>query len=184
VLGRSDRMVITYELTPDLRRKLKKPLGMLIRGSFSETMKKFRDVAKKENSPRIISVGDTVSKNLVTHKIFPQLSIVDNKVMRKNIEPVLLEVDQTLRVKNPPGTITEEAVTAVQEALKCNYRVKIVVDGEEDLLTLIAVLFAPEDSLIVYGQPHEGVVVVKATHEKKAEVTEILKAMKVIRKPK
>ena len=125
-----------------------------------------------------------MSKNLVTHKIFPQLSIVDNKVMRKNIEPVLLEVDQTLRVKNPPGTITEEAVTAVQEALKCNYRVKIVVDGEEDLLTLIAVLFAPEDSLIVYGQPHEGVVVVKATHEKKAEVAEILKAMKVIRKPK
>lgn len=177
-------MVITYKLTPDLRRELKKPLGMLIHGSFGETMKMFKNSVKKENSPRIISVGDVVSKNLVACRIFPQLSIVDDRVMRKKIEPVLLEADQVLMAKNPAGTITEEAVTAVQEALKCNCRVKIVVDGEEDLLTLIAVLYAPEESLIVYGQPHEGVVVVKATQKKKAEVAEILKAMRVIRKPK
>ncbi len=47
--------------------------------------------------------------------------------------------------------------------------VHIIVDGEEDLLTLIAVLVRARRSLVVYGQPHEGIVVVKVTSEKKAE---------------
>jgi uncharacterized protein (UPF0218 family) len=175
-------MIIVYRLTPELRRKLKKPLGILIRGSFSGTVKKFRDIGEREKPPRIISVGDTVSKNLVENNIFPQLSIVDNRVMRKSIKPIELGADETAMVKNPPGTITEEAFTAVQEALESSRRVKIVVDGEEDLLTLIAVLHAPEDSFIVYGQPREGVVIVKATREKKAEVAEILEAMESVSK--
>ena len=174
--------MIVYKLMPTLRRKLKRPLGMLIRGSYSETIRKVKDVIKKEKSPRIISVGDTVSENLVRNNIFPQLSIVDNKVMRKSIKPIALGADETVMVENPAGTITEEAVTAIQESLESNSRVKIVVDGEEDLLTLIAVSQAPENSLIVYGQPREGMVVVKATREKKAEVAEILKAMAIVSK--
>jgi uncharacterized protein (UPF0218 family) len=51
-------------------------------------------------------------------------------------------------------------------------------EGEEDLLTLIAVLYAPETAFIVYGQPHSGIVVIKATSEKKAQVKEFLNAMK------
>jgi uncharacterized protein (UPF0218 family) len=175
-------MNIAYSLTPELRRSLKKPLGMLIQGSFSETIRKFKDVVEKEKPPKIISVGDTVSKNLVKNNILPQLSIVDNRVMRKSIKPVALGADETVTVENPPGTITEEALTAIQEAMESSRRVKIVVDGEEDLLTLIAVSHAPEDSFIVYGQPREGVVVVKATREKKAEMAEILKAMESVSK--
>ncbi len=174
--------MIVYRLTPTLRRKLKRPLGTLIRGSFSETIRKVRDVIEEEKLPRIISVGDTVSKNLVRNNIFPQLSIVDNKVMRRSIKPIALGADETVMVENPAGTITEEALTAIQESLESNSRVKIIVDGEEDLLTLIAVLHAPENSLIVYGQPREGMVVVKATREKKAEVAEILKAMASVSK--
>ena len=55
----------------------------------------------------------------------------------------------------------------------------IVVEGEEDLLTLIAVLYAPENSFVIYGQPHSGVVVVKVTGQKKRQVQEFLNAMKV-----
>jgi len=175
-------MIIVYKLTPEMRGKLKKPLGILIRGSFSETIEKFNDIIGKEKSPGIISVGDTVSQNLVKNNILPQLSIVDNRVMRKSIKPITLEADETVMIKNPPGTITEEALTAIQDALESRNRVKIIVDGEEDLLTLIAVLHAPENTLIVYGQPREGMVVVKATHEKKAEVAEILKAMASVSK--
>jgi uncharacterized protein (UPF0218 family) len=52
-----------------------------------------------------------------------------------------------------------------------------VVDGEEDLLTLVAVLYAPENAVVVYGQPYEGIVLVKVSPEKKAEALEFLKAM-------
>ena len=116
--------------------------------------------------------------------MFPQLSIVDNRVMRRNVQPVPLTAEKTIHVKNPPGTITEEALEAIQEAIKSNCRVKIVADGEEDLLTLIAVLYSPENAFVIYGQPYEGVVVVKVTPEKKAEVAGILKAMKNVRKAK
>jgi uncharacterized protein (UPF0218 family) len=177
-------MVTRYRLTPELRKKLKKPIGTLLRGSFNETMKKLKDLVEKENPPMIISVGDSVSKNLTENDMFPKLSIVDNKVMRKRIQPIALTADKTLYVKNPPGTITDEALATIQEALEHNRRVKIVVDGEEDLLTLATVLYAPENSFVVYGQPLEGIVVVKVTEQKKKEITEVLKAMEILRKAK
>jgi len=177
-------MTVSYILTPDLRRKLKEPIGTLIQGSFAETMKRLKDITEREKPPSIISVGDTVSKNLVKNSIFPQLTIIDNIVMRKSILPIPLTAGKTTHVKNPPGTITEEARAAIEEALKSNNRVKIVVDGEEDLLTLAAVLYAPENSFVIYGQPYKGIVVIKATPEKKAEVARILKAMETARKTK
>ena len=177
-------MATRYRLTPELRKKLKKPIGTLIRGSFKGTMKKLKDLVEKENPPMMISVGDSVSKNLTKNNMFPKLSIVDNKVMRKRIQPIALAADKTLYVKNPPGTITDEALTTIQEALEHSHRVKIVVDGEEDLLTLAAVLYASENSFVVYGQPLEGIVVVKVTEQKKKEMTEVLKAMEIFRKAK
>jgi uncharacterized protein (UPF0218 family) len=170
-------MPIKYNLTPELRIKLKQPLGTLIRGSFTETIKRFSEMVNKEKPPSIISVGDTVSKNLAKNHILPQLSIIDNKCMRKNILPVLLAAEKTFHVKNPQGTITEEAIAAIQEALQSSEHAKIVVEGEEDLLTLIAIMDAPQDSFVLYGQPHEGIVVVKVTQGKKTEISDILKAM-------
>jgi len=173
-----------YKLTPELRRKLKNPIGTLIRGSFNETMTKLKDLVEKEKPPIVITVGDIVSKNLSENNMLPKLSIVDNKVMRRKIQPIALTVNKTFYVKNPPGTITEEAVATIQQALKHDRRVKIVVDGEEDLLTLAAALYAPENSFVVYGQPLEGIVLVKATKQKKKEVIEILRTMENFRKAK
>ncbi|MDI6691466.1 MAG: DUF359 domain-containing protein [Candidatus Bathyarchaeota archaeon] len=177
-------MHILYTLTPELRIKLKKPLGILIRGSYTETRKRFLDMAEEEKPSAIISVGDRVSKNIAKSHIAPQLAIVDNKVMRRSIQPIPTTSEKTIHVKNPAGTITEEAIAAIQDALKSQCHVKIIVDGEEDLLTLIAVLYAPQNSFVVYGQPYEGIVVVKVTPEKKAEVSEILKTMETARKTK
>jgi len=42
-------MAIAYSLTPELRIKLKKPIGTLIRGSFAETMKIFKDMTEKKS---------------------------------------------------------------------------------------------------------------------------------------
>jgi uncharacterized protein (UPF0218 family) len=177
-------MAVAYSVTPELRAKLKEPFGMLICGSFAETMGKMENIVKREKPPKIVSVGDTVSRNLHEHQMNPQLSITDNKRMRKRIKPRIFTGKNVVHVKNPPGTITEEAITAVKEALEGDEHVHIIVDGEEDLLTLIAVLYAPEKSLVVYGQPYEGIVVVKVSSEKKAEAKEILEAMKNVRKAK
>jgi uncharacterized protein (UPF0218 family) len=175
-------MTVAYSVTLEMRLKLKEPFGTLIRGSFSKTMDKLEDIVKKEKPPGIISVGDTVSRNLHEHRIIPRLAITDNKSMRKAIQPQTFPPKNLIQVKNPQGTITEEAIAAVRDALEGDKQVQILVDGEEDLLTLVAVLHAPENSLVIYGQPHEGIVVVKVTPEKKADVARILNAMKTVRR--
>ncbi len=177
-------MTERYRITPELRERLKRPLGTLILGSFTETMSEFCDIVTREKPPRIISVGDRVSRNLNDRDVFTQLSIVDNKCMRRNIQPVRLSVDKTIYVKNPQATITDEAMKAIKKALEDNAKTRIVVDGEEDLLTLVAIQYAPVNSLVLYGQPLEGIVVVRTTPEKKAEIAQILREMEPARKAK
>lgn len=177
-------MSTVYTVTSELLEKFKKPFGVLIRGSFAETMTKVDAIVKNEKPLKIISVGDIVSRNLHAHQINPQLSIIDNRCMRKRAPLQTSTAENVVHIRNPPGTITEEAITAIKTALEGDKHVHIIVDGEEDLLTLVAVLYAPENSLIIYGQPYEGIVVVKTTPEKTAEAQEILKAMKPVRKAK
>jgi uncharacterized protein (UPF0218 family) len=172
-------MAVAYVVTPELRVKLKEPFGTLLVGAFSETMSKLRVLVDSKKPPKIVGVGDTVSRNLHECGFTPQLSITDNKSMRKRIKTATFHVGRVMRVANPKGTITEEAIAAVREALGAAEEVHLLVDGEEDLLTLIAILYAPERSFVVYGQPYEGVVVVEATPEKRAEAAEILNAMAV-----
>jgi uncharacterized protein (UPF0218 family) len=169
-------------LTPKLREELKAPLGLLIQGSFDETMKRLKELIKKEKPSKIISVGDSVSESMTKHGISPQVLIVDNKVMRKPIQPIAVDTDQTLHLKNPAGTLTEEAWTVIKEALKGKRQTRVLVDGEEDLLTLVAVLCAPENSLVVYGQPREGIVVVKVTEKTREMVRRIVDSMEYFSK--
>jgi uncharacterized protein (UPF0218 family) len=177
-------MSVSYVVTPEMQSKFKEPFGTLIQGSFSQTMNELKDSLTNEKPPVIISVGDTVSRNLHEHHIIPQLSITDNQSMRKKLQPQIFPDKNIVQVKNPKGTITQEAINAIQNALQSKKLVQIIVDGEEDLLTLIAVIYAPENALVVYGQPYKGIVVVKVTQEKKADAQKIWKTMKQVNQEK
>jgi len=166
-------MTAAYVVTPELLLKFKDPFGMLVQGSFLETMTKLENIVDKENPPMIISVGDTVSRNLHKYKIAPQLSITDNQSMRRRLQPEIFPKKRIVRVKNPQGMITQEAINEIEKAFQSKEQVQIVVDGEEDLLTLIVVLNAPLNSLVIYGQPNKGIVVVKVTPQKKADAEKL-----------
>ena len=60
-----------YCVTPELREKFKEPFGLLLAGTFSETMTKLKDIVEKEKPSVIVSVGDTVSRNLHSHGLRP-----------------------------------------------------------------------------------------------------------------
>jgi uncharacterized protein (UPF0218 family) len=156
---------------------LKKPQGLLIEGPFEETMEKLKKLIEKEKPSIIISVGDIVSIHMIKHGIAMNILIVDNKTMRKPIQPITVDVDHTLYAKNPPGAVTDEAWDAIKRAIEQKGRTIVIVDGEEDLLTVVTVLSAPEDALVVYGQPHKGVVVVKVTEETREKMQTIVDAM-------
>jgi uncharacterized protein (UPF0218 family) len=174
-------LAIIYSITPELTVKFKEPFGLLLMGTFSENMTKLNAIVQKEKPSALVSVGDTVSRNLHSHRLKPNLSITDNKSMRRKVKSLTFEDKKVVHVKNPRGTITEEAFAAVKNALEKSFEnhTHIIVDGEEDLLTLVAVLHAPKGSFVVYGQPYKGIVIVKVTPEKKTEVTNFLKSMRV-----
>jgi uncharacterized protein (UPF0218 family) len=175
-LPKNDKKVIRL-LTDELRNELKKPQGMLIEGSIEEIMEKLKELIEKEKPSIIISVGDIVSIHMIEYGIALNILIIDNKTMRKPIQPIIVNADQTLYTKNPAGTITNEAWNTIKRAIKLEGRTKVIVDGEEDLLTVATVLSAPENSLVVYGQPHKGVVAVKVMEETKERMHRIMDTM-------
>ena len=70
-----------------------------------------------------------------------------------------------MNVDNPPGTITDELWETIEKAKYLaaeESNILIVVNGEEDLAVIPCVLMAPENTVILYGQPGEGIVVVEA----------------------
>lgn len=177
-------MTIVYTITPELREKFKEPFGTLIQGSTDKTMGKLKDLVAEQKPTIIVSVGDVVSKNLHDFNIHPQLTIIDNKSQRNIAMHQDLMCEREVHVVNPQGTISEEAICSVKLALEHSEHIHIIVEGEEDMLTLAAVLYSPEKSFVIYGQPNRGIVVVKVTEEKKAEVKGYLKAMETFGKAK
>ena len=100
--------------------------------------------------------------------------------MRKNIKiPEIIKDFQAneIRVKNPAGYITGGLYGAIDKALKSDGKFKIFVDGEEDLAALAAIDLAPIGSLVIYGQPGEGMVLVNVDKKSKEFVAGILKEM-------
>jgi len=55
--------------------------------------------------------------------------------------------------------------------------VRIIVTGEEDLLVLPVAVFAPGNSVVLYGQPNEGLVLVQITEEVRNKAKSIMDLM-------
>lgn len=173
-------MIRIHLLTDELRAKLKSPLGTLRKGSFNQTIKEFEKMVQNKKPLMIIAVGDALSEALLKKGILPKVLIIDHKVMRNPSISFATEGYETAKLTNAAGTISDEAWTVVKSAFAQSGRVKVIVEGEEDLLALPAILSAPEGAFVIYGQPHEGMVVVEITPEKKAEVRKIIEAMRYV----
>ena len=106
--------------------------------------------------------------------MIPDLGIIDHRIQRKDHNYDIIRTENILEADNPAGTITENLWETIEEAisltLKDSEKRIIVVEGEEDLAVLPCLLIAPEDAVILYGQPNEGLVFVNVCEGKdKAE---------------
>ena len=151
-------------LPVSLRGNLKEPLGELYRGEPSETIERLRCFLTKK-PPFFASVGDFVTKNIITAGLEPDVIIIDGKTLRKEVQIFEHNLEKQI-VVNPAATITAKAWNTIINAIKLKRRLAIVVEGEEDLLVLPLMAEAPKDSVIVYGQPYEGLVVITVTNER------------------
>ncbi len=169
-----------YCITPEVLSKFKEPYGTIIKGTQSEAAEKLKEIIKSEKPSRIVAVGDTVTRNLQKHGIATQLAITDNRSLRRKLKPQTFTNKNQVKIINPQGLITQEAIEAIRKAMSNNRPTHILVEGEEDLLTLITVIYASDNALIVYGQPKEGIVAVRVTPEKRADAKNIFSRMRKV----
>jgi uncharacterized protein (UPF0218 family) len=83
-------------------------------------------------------------------------------------------LQKELRCSNSAGTISREAVSLLQDALRSHYPVRVIVDGEEDMLALPIFSIAPDCSVVLYGQPLEGIVIVKITPKTRKKAKDLM----------
>lgn len=166
-----------------LRKTLRVPIGKIVKD------KKIFEIIKKTKPIITIAVGDIVSKALIENEIIPDISIIDFKTRRKKIKIqdniIARNYSIIKKCNNPAGTISKESALTIKNALNSILKTKkkqaIIIKGEEDLTALCAMLFAPLNSLVLYGQYNLGTIAVYISEEKKNEVLKILKQFDIIR---
>jgi uncharacterized protein (UPF0218 family) len=168
--------VSKLRLNESQRALLKKPLGQLVTGTSEECNRALRTVLDTERPPRLILVGDTISRNAIHSGIRPDVIIIDQREMRREAVQFNHGKARLFRSLNEPATINFLAWQAVAEAVEKGDSA-VLVEGEEDLLTLVAILVAPMGSVVAYGQPSIGIVLVRVTSNKKNEVQILIDQM-------
>jgi hypothetical protein len=163
------------KLPENLREQLKIPLGILL---LDTQVTKENVLKYTQSSSFIITVGDATTEKMLSFGIIPSLQIIDAK--EKRAKRALLSNENVATViscKNPPGEITNESITVIKRAFKSKTPVRIIVNGEEDLLVLPVCLYAPKNAVVMYGQPNEGLVIVQIKDQIRNKTQLILDSM-------
>ena len=146
---------------------LKRPFGELITSS-KPSLQEINSIIKVPSY--MITVGENISQLGIKSNI----QIIDLMERRTKRKFPNLTWDEKRSITNPPGTLSTESIILLRDLIKQSIDSLIVVDGEEDLLALPSILFAPINAHVLYGQPNEGLVIVSVTESLKVKVYSIL----------
>ena len=163
------------KLPDSLRDQMKIPLGDLI--PESQVNKSNIEKYVQKNS-YLITVGDRTTEKMITFGMVPSLQIIDNYEKRVKREPATSTIQYTeLSCDNPAAQITPASIDVIKKAFTSKTPVRLTITGEEDLLVIPACIHAPENSVVLYGQPNEGLVIVKVTPEIRNKTHRLLDLM-------
>ena len=150
------------------RKKLKKTLGPVVKGGLPE-----RYIDKGP----LIAVGDFVTDVLLEQDIRPDVAIVDGKTRRGSFKKRDWTEEKTINIRNPPEVIKQESWDVIRDAISTEKPVFIEVNGEEDLLSLVAIALCPLGGLVIYGVPSKGMVINEISEEIKDKTWEVINNM-------
>ena len=165
-------------LPEEMRSELAKPHGKLYRGQGDELL---LDVGEVKSCSLLCCVGDLVSASAVRVGLKPDIAVIDGKTLREDEVDFKFDFfEKRIEAYNPAGYITCELISALKQAVdeaEQGKKVLVFVNGEEDLAVMPLGMLLPEKSLIIYGQPHEGVVALMIDSEKKVLILNLLRRM-------
>jgi len=189
-------------LPEDLREKLRQPIGKVIKNGqlfrYINIMKYSMMIAVGDIiSMELVKVGIEPDVKIIDFRsrrkpildkseilnsksqINPKSEIINNKRLEFKDSNLFGASNLEFRISNDPGTINSQAVVAIKKAIdqfiKTGKKQTIVINGEEDLLALPAIMLAPLNSVVLYGQWQIGVVMIKVDEKTKKSVSELLK---------
>lgn len=122
-----------------------------------------------------VTVGDTTLEQLLGAGIRVDHACIDHATRRKPYAPNLYDWEPqcVFSAVNHAHGISMEAADAIGVALEEASSI-MCIDGEEDLLVLVYVLLLPLDAIVFYGQPEEGIVMMKVSESLKANAYSII----------
>jgi uncharacterized protein (UPF0218 family) len=150
---------------------LKRPFGTLVP---DDHVTKQKVSSMLQGAKKVVAVGDATTERLVGFGIIPDVAVIDGRERRSKRSYPAGYSAKELRCTNPAGTISKDAVKVLQDALKAPAPVRVLVDGEEDMLALPVFAMAPQGSAVLYGQPLEGLVVVRITPAKQKQAKDLM----------
>lgn len=156
------------KLPKEIRGDLRELLGPIVTGYLPE---------KYHGHRPIITVGDVVTEVLVSQGITPDVAVIDYFTRRGEYSPDLNDEIKKLKLKNPQGYIMSDSWKMMKKAIEHPEPVIINVDGEEDLLSLVAIILCPNDGLVIYGVPSRGMVVNVSDEDKKKKARQVINRM-------
>lgn len=161
---------------PDtLRDELRIPLGVLVPDAQADAVTISAHIV---DAPCVITVGDRTTEKLIGFGIVPNLQIVDCMERRSvRDSPQVPAGTVVMSCVNPAAEITADSISKIREALASRTPVRLTVQGEEDLLAIPACVLAPEGSVVLYGQPSEGIVIVRIDDDARRKTQTLLDAM-------
>jgi uncharacterized protein (UPF0218 family) len=154
-----------------LRVKLKKPQGKIYR-SVSMALSKAK--AERSRGRPIITVGDRTTINFISNGFIPDLSIVDGLEMRAKAPRIREDLFKRVYMgENRAGTINLKLLPLIKEALKDPPSL-LLIEGEEDLLTLLICAKVERDAIVFYGQPRKGMVTIDIIPDTREKFSKLL----------
>jgi uncharacterized protein (UPF0218 family) len=172
-------------LPEEMRIELKSPFGELIRNEELDD-ENIRGIIKDR---LLITCGDETTKRIHEMGFNINIAIIDFKTHReeyKERDKLMNICERTVKVDNAPATISSELEDVLMTEIKYmdthrESSVMIEVTGEEDLAFIPCVLYSPDNKTVVmYGQPNEGLVLALVDDELKNKVMDIYDRMETL----
>lgn len=159
----------TVVISPKQRLKLKKPLGKLYKNDQKHQL---IPVLKRSVN---IAIGDATCSFCHNEKIPVRSFIFDQYEQRKKLENSIrshLISTDVIETENKKGSIAKNIYSTIIKAYQKHQHLQII--GEEDLLVIPAILALPLGTIIIYGQPNQGLVLVKISIKAKNNIKGII----------
>lgn len=154
-----------YRLPLELRNEMRQIIGPIITSS---------ELQSYVGGSLLIAVGDEVVRASLSCGLRPKVAIVDMKTRRGPAEYISLTGYRTVKVVNPPQEITSDLWNAIKDGILSDEHVAIIVEGEEDLASIPAILLAPLGSVVIYGLVETGIALIRVGPEEKKKVMAVL----------